>query len=509
MQPLADALARWVPLAQSRLSELDGAPRIEELGRVERVGDGVAMLSGLPSARLEELLLAADGTPALVVGLDPDRIGCVLLGEGSVAAGMHVKRTGEVARVPVGDALLGRVVDALGKPLDGGPDIVATRRDPVHRPAPTILDRDFVTRPLQTGITVIDAVVPLGRGQRELVLGDRKLGKTAIAIDTLINQRTSGVVCVYVAIGQKDTTVARVVDAVKAAGALEHCVFVSAPADAPAGMQWLAPYSACTIAEFFRDRGQDALVIFDDLTKHAAIHREISLLLRAPPGREAYPGDIFYAHARLLERAACLAKEKGGGTLTALAIAETQAGNLSAYIPTNLISITDGQIYLEPTLFHEGHRPAVNVGLSVSRVGGKTQAPALRRVASRLRLDYAQFLELEVFTRFGGIADERTRKTVEHGRRIRAVFSQPQLAPRRLSDEVVLLLALVEGVLDPVPIESIDKLSRAFRADLEATANEVLERIDTTGELSDADHASLLARVRAVASTLAKPAEAT
>jgi len=506
MRPLADDLAGWANEARSRIATLDQVPRIAEVGRVEYVGDGVARVAGLPGARLEELLVTADGTPAMVVGLDPDRIGCVLLGEGRVVAGMRVDHTGEVVRVPVGDGLLGRIVDPLGRPVDGGPPIVAERRDPVHRSAPAILDRDFVTRPLQTGVTVIDAVVPLGRGQRELVLGDRKLGKTAIAIDALINQRTSDVICVYAAIGQKDTTIGRVVEAVRNSGAPERCVFVAAPADAPPGMQWLAPYTACTIAELFRDRGQDALLVLDDLTKHAAIHRQISLLLRAPPGREAYPGDMFYAHARLLERAACLSKAKGGGSLTALAIAETQAGNLSAYIPTNLISITDGQIYLEPALFHEGHRPAVNVGLSVSRVGGKTQAPALRQVAARLRLDYAQFLELEVFTRFGGIVDDRTRSVVEHGRRIRAVFSQPQLAPRRLAEEVSLLLALVEGVLDPLPVDQIEAFAGRCRAELAARGAPLLDRIDVTGELTDADRDELLARVRDVATGWRKEA---
>jgi F-type H+-transporting ATPase subunit alpha len=497
VRPLADELARWVSDARGRIVALDLAPRLQEVGRVEQVGDGIAIVSGLPGARLEELLVLADGTPALVVGLDPDRIGCVLLDDGAgVTAGMRVDHTGAVAQVPVGEALLGRIVDALGRPLDGGSAIDAERHDPVQRAAPAILERDFVTRPLQTGITVIDAVIPLGRGQRELVLGDRKLGKTAIAIDTAVNQRRSDVVCVYAVIGQKDTTVARVVDAVRRFGAPERCIVVSAAADTAPGLQWIAPYAACTMAEFFRDRGQDVLLILDDLTKHAAVHRQISLLLRAPPGREAYPGDVFYAHARLLERAACLARSRGGGSLTALAIAETQAGNLAAYIPTNLISITDGQIYLEPALFYEGHRPAVNVGLSVSRVGSKTQAMALRDVAARLRLDYAQFLELEVFTRFGGMVDERTRRAVEHGRRIRAAFSQPPLAPLRLVDEVALLLALGDGLLDRIPVDRVDEFQARSREVLEARASPVLARIEATGELSDPDRAELLARMR-------------
>lgn len=503
MRALADELAAWLPAARARVGGTAAAPWLEEIGRVEHVGDGVATVSGLPRTRLEELLVLADGTPAFVTSLDPDRIGCVLLGAGAgVTAGTRVANTGEVVRVPVGDALLGRIVDPLGRPLDGGPAINTVRRDPVHRPAPAIVVRDFVTRPLLTGITVIDAVVPLGRGQRELVLGDRKIGKTAIAIDALVSQARSDVFCVYVAIGQKDTAVARVIDAVRAHGAPERCIFVAASADAAPGLQWLAPYAACTMAELFRDRGQDALLVIDDLTSHAAIHRQLSLLLREPPGREAYPGDVFYLHACLLERAASIAREHGGGSLTALVIAETQAGNPSAYIPTNLISITDGQIYLEPTLFQEGQRPAVNVGLSVSRAGGKTQAHALRMLSDRLRLDYAQFLELEVFTRFGGTMDERSQRAIEHGRRIRAVFSQRQLEPLSLAEEVALLLALVEGVLDGVPLDRADAFKERCRAMLAGRAQAIATRIDATGELSEADRAELLGLLRELAVTL-------
>jgi F-type H+-transporting ATPase subunit alpha len=500
---LDEELAAWVPRARARAAASAAVPRLEELGRVEQVGDGVASVSGLPHTRLEELLVFADGTLAFVTSLDPDRISCVLLGEGTgVTAGARVANTGEIVRVPVGEALLGRVVDPLGHPLDAGPPISAVRRDPVHRPAPAIIERDFVTEPLLTGIAVIDAIVPLGRGQRELVLGDRKIGKTAIAIDTLINQRRSDVICVYAAVGQKDTTVAQVVDAIRAHGAPERCIVVAAPGAGAPGLQWLAPYAACTMAEYFRDRGQDALLVVDDLTTHAAVHRQISLLLREPPGREAYPGDVFYTHARLLERAANLGRDHGGGSLTALVIAETQAGNLSAYIPTNLISITDGQIYLEPTLFQEGQRPAVNVGLSVSRVGGKTQAPALRVLSERLRLDYAQFLELEVFTRFGGTMDERAQRAVAHGQRIRAVFSQQQFEPLRLAEEVALLLALVEGVLDAVPLDRIDAYKERCRDSMARRAPAIFTRIDTTGLLADADRAELLQLLRETATQL-------
>ena len=363
----------------------------------------------------------------------------------AVTAGMKAVDTREVVRVPVGEGLLGRVVDPLGRPLDGGEPVKAARFDPVEQPAPAIIERDFVSEPLATGLTVIDAMIPLGRGQRQLVIGDRKTGKTAIGVDAILNQRDSDVISIYAAIGQKDSTVARVIETVRRLGAPERCIFVVGEADAPPGVQWLAPYAACAMAEYFRDRGQHALLVIDDLTKHAAVYRELSLLLRRPPGREAYPGDVFYIHSRLLERAAKLSPEKGGGSLTALPIAETQAGNLSAYIPTNLISITDGQIYLEPKLFYEGQKPAVNVGLSVSRVGAKAQPPVLKDLARNLRLAYAQFLELEVFMRFGAIVDERTRQTIEHGRRIRAVLSQPENAPLSLAEQASLLLAVEEN----------------------------------------------------------------
>jgi proton translocating ATP synthase F1 alpha subunit len=327
-----------------------------------------------------------------------------------------------------------------------------------------IVDRALVTRPLATGVLVVDAMIPLGRGQRELIVGDRGTGKTAIAVDTIINQRSSDVICVYAAVGQKASSIAQVIESVRRYGAPERCLFVIGEADSAPGLQWLTPYSACAMAEYFVSRGRDALLVIDDLTKHAAVHRQVSLLLRRPPGREAYPGDIFYIHSRLLERAAKLAPELGGGSLTALPIAETQAGNISAYIPTNLISITDGQIYLDPRLFHEDQKPAVDVGKSVSRVGGKTQAAALKTLSESLRLEYAQFLELEMFTRFGGMLEERTLKVIEHGRRIRGVLSQPQFAPLPLGEQVALLLALSEGLLDDVSLDQV----RMFRAKLGA-----------------------------------------
>ncbi|HXW23059.1 MAG TPA: F0F1 ATP synthase subunit alpha, partial [Rhodomicrobium sp.] len=395
--------------------------------------------------------------------LGEDAIGCVLLGDPSgISAGSLVHGTGDVAQVPVGEGSLGRVLDPLGTPLDGGEPPRTTQMLPIEQPAPSIVDRSLVTQPLATGILAIDAMIPLGRGQRELIIGDRGTGKTAIATDTIINQRASDVICVYAAIGQKSSSVVQVIDAIRRYGAPERCIFVIGQADAAPGLQWLTPYSACTMAEYFMAKGRDVLVVFDELTKHAAIYRQISLLLRRPPGREAYPGDIFYIHSRLLERSAKLAHERGGGSLTALPIAETQASNISAYIPTNLISITDGQIYLDPRLFYADQKPAIDVGKSVSRVGGKTQALVLKPLSESLRLEYAQFLELEVFTRFGTMVDERARKVIEHGRRIRAVLGQEQFAPLALGVQVALLCALNDGVLDDMPLDRVG----AFRSTL-------------------------------------------
>ena len=422
-------------------------PNSTEIGRVQSVGDGIALIAGLPHVRLNELLRFDKGQFGIAQTLDRDAIGCVLLDEGDgVEAGDIVRGTGEVVRVPIGPALLGRVVDPLGRALDDGPAVAAAAHAPIEQPAPAIIERDLVTEPVQTGILVIDALFALGRGQRELIIGDRATGKTAIAIDTIINQKSSDLICVYVAVGQKSSTVARVIDAVRQHGAPERCIFVVAQAAAMPGLQWIAPFAGFTMAEYFRDRGQHALIVIDDLTKHAATHREIALLMHQPPGREAYPGDIFYLHARLLERAAKLSSARGGGSLTALPIAETDAGNLSAYIPTNLISITDGQLVLDTKLFREGNIPAIDVGTSVSRVGGKTQAAALREQTGTLRLDYAQYLELEMFTRFGGLSDARVKAQMDRGARTRALFIQPRFAPLRLADEVALAFALRRGV---------------------------------------------------------------
>ncbi|MEZ5854376.1 MAG: F0F1 ATP synthase subunit alpha [Hyphomicrobiaceae bacterium] len=497
-----DAIRDWLGEAAPRIvGALDLGASIEHIGRVTRFGDGVASIAGLPLTRFGELLSFEDGSVGLSLSVDQDSLDCVLLEAGNgITAGTKVYGTGKVARVPVGEGLLGRVVDALGRPLDGGPPIQATRHDPVERPAPGILDRDLITEPLMTGVTVVDSMIPLGRGQRALLLGDRKTGKTALAVDAVVNQRHSDVVCIYALIGQKNTTSEHVVDAITRHGCRERTIIVVGEPSAAPGAQWLVPYAACTMAEYFRDRGQHALLILDDLSKHAIVYRELSLLLRRPPGREAYPGDIFYIHSRLLERAAKLSPERGGGSLTALPIVETQAGNLSAYIPTNLISITDGQVYFEPRLFYEGQKPAVNVGLSVSRVGAKTQAPALKRAVGRLKLDYAQFVELEVFTRFGAMLDERTSRRITHGRRIRAVLAQPQLAPRSLASQIALLLAVTEGKLDDLAEDAVEQFKTELPGYLESVSPQIVARIESDLELrDDTRHDMLIALDRLIA----------
>ena len=411
-QTLPDTLDDpWLARSRETIARIDLAPQAETVGRVESVGDGIALVSGLPDACLNELLRFDGGRMGFALTLDADSIGAVLLDDSeAIEAGSRVTGTGEVVRVPVGPGLLGRIVDPLGRPLDRDEPVKAEAEMPIERPAPAIIERDLVSEPMDTGILVVDALFAVGRGQRELIIGDRATGKTAIGVDTIINQKHTDVICVYVAIGQRATAVKRVIDAVQQHGAPERCVFVVASAAASPGLQWIAPFAGFTIAEYFRDHGQHTLVVVDDLTKHAATHRELALLTREPPGREAYPGDIFYLHSRLLERSAKLSAELGGGSLTALPIAETDAGNLSAYIPTNLISITDGQIVLDSHLFAANQRPAVDVGLSVSRVGGKAQTAAMRAVSGRVRLDYAQFLELEMFTRFGGLSDAASKR---------------------------------------------------------------------------------------------------
>ena len=505
---LASDAKDWIDRARKRLDAANPEPELRRIGRVELIGDGIARVAGLPHTKLDELLRFSDGTLGLAMTIDETSVGCILLASGDgISAGSEVYGTGEVARVPVGQELLGRVISPIGVPLDDGPPIKAERLDPVERPAPGIVDRDLVTEPLLTGLTVIDSMIPLGRGQRQLVIGDRKTGKTTIAIDMIINQRSSDVVCIYAAIGQKASTVARVIKSVRAHGAADRAIFVVGSADEAPGAQWITPYAACTIAEYFRDQGRHALLILDDLSKHAIVYRELSLILRNPPGREAYPGDVFYLHARLLERAAKLSAEKGGGSLTALPLAETQAGNLTAYIPTNLISITDGQVYLEPKLFYEGQKPAVNVGMSVSRVGGATQAGAIKALADTLKLDYAQFLELEVFTRFGAMADERTTKKIEHGRRLRAILKQKEYSPLPLAEQVALLLAVAEGHLDALAFEDVARFRSLLAERLPKERPRAAAEINETNQLSAEARAALIELVQACVADL-KPADA-
>jgi len=493
----------WLQAAHERIQDLDAQPGVDHIGVVDRIGDGVATVTGLPKVRLDELLIFEGSVPGLAVALEKDSVACMLLDacEG-VSAGSRVIASGEVLKVPVCESLLGRVIDPLGRPLDGEPAPHAHQFEPAERDAPGILDRELVTEPLLTGITVVDAMIPLGRGQRELIVGDRKSGKTAIAIDTIINQKGGDVISVYCAVGQNAASVNKVLDAVRRFGDPDQCIFVVANADDAPGLQWLAPYAACSMAEFFMAQGKHALLIVDDLTKHAAVHRQVSLLMRNPPGREAYPGDVFYIHSRLLERAAKMSDANGGGSLTALPIAETQAGNISAYIPTNLISITDGQIYLEPKLFNEGQKPAVNVGKSVSRVGGATQSAPMRQTAESLKLDYAQFLELEVFSRFGAMVDERTQRAINHGQRIRAVLRQNQYLPLSLPHQVALILALSEGVLDRLEFDEVPEFKSRMSAWLEQACRGILDRVAQGQKLSREDKAAMGAALRNLADVI-------
>ena len=493
----------WLTQARAGLGAAALGAHAEQIGRVEEVGDGIAFISGLPDVRLDELLRFDKGQFGFAQSLEQDRVGCVLLdGVDSIEAGDVVRGGGDVVRTPVGPGLLGRVVDPLGRPLDGKGPIVAETLAPIERAAPAIIERDLVTQPVQTGLVVVDALFALGRGQRELIIGDRAIGKTSIAVDAIINQKTSDIVSVYVAVGQKSSSVRRAIDAIFSGGAPERCLVVVAEAASSPGLQWIAPFAAFTMAEYFRDRGQHALVVIDDLTKHATTHREIALLTRQSPGREAYPGDVFYVHARLLERASKLSKAKGGGSLTALPIAETDAGNLSAYIPTNLISITDGQIVLDAKLFYEGQKPAIDVGTSVSRVGGKTQARALRDTAETLRLDYAQFLELENFTRFGGMSEGRVKQQLTRGARIRAILAQPQHAPFRLVDEVALVLAVQTGLLDSLPLTAIPILLKGLREALDRGAADAVRSIQSDGTLGDVGKTNMDAALQAYVKTL-------
>ena len=475
------------------------APKLtpREVGTITNVSTGIARVSGLPGAGFEELLEFPGGVFGIAFNVDEDDIGVVLLGDyAHLHAGDEAERTGRVMDVAVGDGLLGRVIDPLGRPLDAGGPVVASERLPIERPAAAIMDRAPVTVPLETGLTVIDALIPIGCGQRELILGDRQTGKTAIALDTILNQRGKNVLCVYCAIGQRASAVAKVVAILRKKDAMDYTVVVVAEGSDAPGLAYIAPYAATSIAEYFMEAGRDVLIVYDDLTHHARAYRELSLLLRRPPGREAFPGDIFYIHSRMLERATRLSKEHGGGSLTALPIIETEAQDISAYIPTNLISITDGQIYLSPSLFELGVLPAVDVGKSVSRVGGKAQRAAYRAVAGDLKLAYAQFEELETFARFGARLDDDTRKIIEHGRRIRACLKQSELAPVAVPAQIAILLALTAELFDLVPLDRMKDAEHAVHMAAAKLPAEICTRFETSEKLSDEDRKAIIEAAR-------------
>jgi F-type H+-transporting ATPase subunit alpha len=472
--------------------------RASEVGEITWVTSGIARVRGLPGVGAEELLRFRGGILGIAASLEPDGLGVILLGDGGrLRAGDEARRTGRVVDVPVGPALLGRVVDAMGHPLDERGPLETTERWPIERDAPAILDRAPVAVPLQTGLKVVDALVPIGRGQRELIVGDRQTGKTTVAVEAILNQRAGDVISVYCAIGQRASSVARVVADLERGGALARSIVVVAGGDDAPGLQFIAPYAATAMGEHFMAQGQDTLVVYDDLTRHARAYRELSLLLRRPPGREAYPGDIFYVHARLLERATRLRPERGGGSLTALPVIETQAQNIAAYIPTNLISITDGQVYLSPELFQKGMLPAVDVGRSVSRVGGKAQLPAYRAVAGELRLSYAQYEELETFARFGTRLDPETRRRLERGRRVREVLRQAQYEPLAVSAQIAALLAATEGVFDAIEAGAVGDAEERVRAAARDRLSSLCEAIDAGEGLDERDRTRLVEIARA------------
>lgn len=486
------AFAQAQEQAQPRL-------QVREVGHVTYVGHGIARVQGLPSLQAEELIRFPGGLTGMAFNLDETEVGVVLLGDSRhLRAGDEVRRLRRVLDVPVGEGMLGRVLDPTGRPLDGRGPIPSIERWPVERPVTPIMDRAPVTVPLQTGLKAIDALIPVGRGQRELILGDRQTGKTAVALDTILNQADKNVLCVYCAVGQRSSAVAGVIADLRARGALEYSTVVVAAGEDPPGLEFIAPYAATTIAEYFMEQGRDVLIIYDDLTRHAWAYRELSLLLRRPPGREAFPGDIFYLHSRLLERSTRLRPELGGGSLTALPIVETEAQNVSAYIPTNIISITDGQIYLSPDLYQKGILPAVDVGRSVSRVGGKTQLPAYRAVAGDLRLSYSQFEELENFARFGTRLDETTRQAIERGRRVREVLKQPQYEPLPVAQQIAVLLAVTAGLFDDLPVDEIGTVSQTVRDEVVQLETAVCRRIEQGEELSEADRETLVARMKEI-----------
>jgi F-type H+/Na+-transporting ATPase subunit alpha len=477
----------------------------KEVGKVLQVGDGIARVYGLENVMSGELVKFSSGVFGLVFNLEEDNVGVVVLGQSStIREGDQVERTNRIMDVPVGDELLGRVVNALGEPIDGIGEINAKKRRPIERIAPGVCDRQPVKEPLQTGIKCIDTMIPIGRGQRELIIGDRKTGKTAIALDTIINQKGKDLVCIYVAIGQKKSTVSKVIQTLKDFGALDYTIVVSASASESATLQYLAPYAGCAMGEEFMDQGKHVLVVYDDLSKHAVAYRQLSLLLRRPPGREAYPGDVFYLHSRLLERALKYSDKKGGGSLTALPIIETQAGDVSAYIPTNVISITDGQIYLESNLFNKGIRPAVNPGISVSRVGGSAQIKATKKVSGRLRLDLSQYWEIEAFSQFGSDLDSATVKQLDRGKRLIEILKQNQFEPLRISQQVAIVYAAVNGFLDDIELSAVLEFEKELYSVLISEHAKLLDEIETKKDLTDSIANALTAVIEEVKKSFAE-----
>ena len=486
-------LNKTISLSQQVLADYQPELEVEEVGTVTYLGGGIARAQGLPNVRAEELVRFSENCYGMAYNLDRDEIGIILLDDAkNLKAGCEVLRTGRVADTPVGEELLGRVIDATGKPLDNLGAITTSERLPIEREAPGIIYRAPVTVPLQTGIKVIDALIPIGRGQRELILGDRATGKTAIALDTILNQKGKDVICIYCAIGQRSSAVAKLIAELRQREAMEYCIVVVAGGETTPGLQYITPYAATSMAEYFMLRGKDVLIIYDDLIQHARAYRELSLLLRRPPGREAFPGDIFYIHSRLLERSTHLRPEYGGGSLTALPIVETEAQNISAYIPTNLVSITDGQIYLTPNLFHKGILPAVDVGRSVSRVGGKTQLPAYRAVAGDLRLSYSQFEELEAFSRFGTQLDDATQQSIARGQRVREVLKQNQYQPIPVAEQIAILLAVTQGACDRIPLDRMRSQAKSIRETVREQLPDLCQKIEMGNKLSQGDRQILL-----------------
>ena len=482
-----------LPMIRQAIEDFEPVPKDEEVGTVLTVGDGIATISGLEDAEYGEILLFECGIKGMILDLKEDEIGCVIFGdESEITEGSMVRRTKKVAGIPVGEAFMGRVINALGEPVDGKGPITQEDYYPIENPAPGIIDRQPVNRPMETGLLSIDSMFPIGRGQRGLIIGDRQTGKTAIALDTILNQKGKGVVCIYVAIGQKASSVAQLAENLRKHGAMDYTIIVNATASDSATLQYIAPYSGCAMGEFFMNHGKDVLIVYDDLSKHAVAYRTLSLLLERSPGREAYPGDVFYLHSRLLERSAHLSDALGGGSMTALPIVETQAGDVSAYIPTNIISITDGQIFLESDLFHSGQRPAVNVGLSVSRVGGAAQTKAMKKATGAIRLDLAQYREMEVFMQFSSDLDEATKKQLRYGQGLMRLLRQKQYNPYKQHEQVILLTAAMGHIFQDVPVDKIPQFSRDLLDSAASEIPDLCEKIDRTGETSEEERESLL-----------------